>query len=467
VAGKLAARASSHAHPHRGVVPREAQTWEKGDLLRRVSRALDFAAQAVQSLPTDGWPEAEGAESQRPLGALYEKVVAETAMLLISAASVQDVDKGIEERVRHLAAHLIPLARSESMLAGICADPGRAAHLAVAHAVLSRLGYTDALVDQLLVESTALGDQFGAELPQDRLELEWVTRMWGGRTPARPERGLLARSMLGRRLDILGCGRFDVYSFTHAIMYANDFGGRRASLPRPSSAIAADADAALALSLDIDDFDVTAEVAMTWPLLSLAWSPAATFAFGLLAAADDELGFVPGPTFNPKHYEASMAGEQTRHSLATSYHTTYMMGILCAAVLRRRCFPFKTVPLAGSAGCGLALARLLDRDIAEPRWRAAFDALGPGQQNAVAPLVVTVLLRRAKDRGDLRRVRTVLELALTHGLAEGPAVQQAVALLRRSAFLSRIVSDKCRTPIRPAEHVTCARGRPPFRKSNA
>jgi hypothetical protein len=202
----------------------------------------------------------------------------------------------------------------------------------------------------------------------------------------------------------------------------------------------------LALSLDIDDFDVTAEVTMTWPLLALAWSPTATFAFGLLAAADDELGFVPGPTFNPKQYEASMADERTRHSLATSYHTTYMMGILCAAALRRRSFPFKAVPLGGSAGCGSALARLLDRDIAEPRWRAAFDALGPGQQNAVAPLVLTVLLRRAKDRGDLRRMRTVLELALAHELARGPAVQQAVALLRRSASLSRIVSEKSRTP---------------------
>ena len=160
----------------RGVVPREAQRREKSDLLRRVSRVLDFAAQAVQSLPTHGWPEAEGAESKSPLGALYEKVVAETAMLLVSAASVQDVDERLEERVRHLAALLVPFARSESMLAGMCADPSRAAHCAVAHAVLSRLGYTDALVDQLLLESTALGNQFGAELPQDRLEQEWVTQ---------------------------------------------------------------------------------------------------------------------------------------------------------------------------------------------------------------------------------------------------------------------------------------------------
>jgi hypothetical protein len=406
---------------------------------------LDFAAQAVQSLPADGCPEAEGVESRSPLGALCEKVVAETAMLLACASSVQDADDGLRERVGDIAALLVPLARSESILGGVCADPGRAAHCALAHAVLSRLGYTDPLVDRLLLESMALGKQFGAELPLDRIEQEWIRRMWGGGAPARPERGLLGRSILGRQLDVLGCTRFDVYSFTHAIMYATDFGGRRTNLPRPSQVIATDADAALALSLDIDDFDVTAEVTLTWPMLGLAWSPTATFAFGLLTTADDDLGFVPGPAFDPKHFETLAANERSRYALATSYHTTYVMGILCAAALRRRCQPLKYVPSAVSAcsaGSGLALMRLIDRENAEPRWRAAFDALNPGQQDAVGPLVLTILLRRAKDRGDLRAVRTALELALVHSLAKGPAAQHAIALLRRSASLSRIVREK-------------------------
>jgi len=233
-------------------------------------------------------------------------------------------------------------------------------------------------------------------------------------------------------------------------MYATDFGARRASLPRPSSAIAADADAALALSLDIDDLDVAAEVTMTWPLLGPVWSPTATFAFGLLAAADDELGFVPGPTFNPDHYKTSTVDERLRHQFATSYHTNYLMGILCAAALRWRCYPLKAVPLSGSPSSGLALVRMLDREITGRRWRTAFDALSPGQQDALGPLVLTILLRRAKDRGDLRGMRTALELALAHGLAEGPAVKQSVALLRRSASLSRIIRAKSCPPERQA-----------------
>jgi hypothetical protein len=404
---------------------------------------LDFVAQAVHTLGTDGWPETDDAESKSSFSVSYEKVVAETAMLLFCAASVQHLSNGLRERVGNLVALLAPLARSESMLASLCAEPGLAHDHAVAHAVVSRLGYPDPLVDRLLLECRALDSRFGPErLPLSRLEQEWLARVWGACTPVCPERGLLGRSILGRPMDVLGATRFDVYSFTHAIIYATDFGGRRIRLPRAKSIIAADADAALGLSLDIDDFDVTAELTMTWPMLPLRWSPTATFAFGLLAAAHDQLGFLPGPTFELKQYQALSGDARLHYIFTTSYHTTYVMGMLCAAALREGYCPPKVVSAAGSAGSGSALVNLLEDTGKRPRWRAAFDLLSPGQQDAVVPLVLTILLRRAKDRADLRGLRTVLEVALAHRLVEGPAMKQATAFLRRSALLSRIRSEK-------------------------
>jgi hypothetical protein len=428
---------------HCRVKSHEAPIWEAGDLVHRVSQVLDFAVQAVQSLPRDGWPEPADAEAKSPPGVLYEKVVAETAMLLVCTASVQHVNEGLRERVGDLLALVAPLARNESMLAGVCVDPGLAYDRAVAHAVVSRLGHPDPLVDRLLADSKALDGQFGPErLPLCRLEQEWLARVWGGCTKAHPERGLLSRSMLGRQMDVLGATRFDVYSFTHAIIYATDFGGRRIRLPRPASAIAAEADAALGLSLDVDDFDITAELCMTWPMLTLAWSPTSIFAFGLLAATYDRLGFLPGPTFASNSYEALTSDERSRYMFATCYHTTYVMGMLCAATLREGCRPPKAIAVANSAGSGAALVRLLEETAEHPRWRPAFHALDPVQQDELAPLVLTILLRRAKDRSDLREMRTTLELALAHGLIEGPSVQQAIALLRRSALLSRILGEK-------------------------
>ena len=107
--------------------------------------------------------------------------------------------------------------------------PGMARDHAFAHLLLSRLGYPDPSIDQLLSESLAIGANFGpARLPHHQLEQEWLAHIWSvGEAPARRDLQLVATSMLGRPLDALGCGRLDIYEFTHAVMYASDFGARR------------------------------------------------------------------------------------------------------------------------------------------------------------------------------------------------------------------------------------------------
>ncbi len=386
---------------------------------------------------------AQDDESAGPLGALYEKVVSETAMLLQCVASVPGLVADVRLRVADLAEQLIPFARSEFMLAGLSADPGLAADRVVAHAVLSHLGHPDPDVDRLVNEARPSGPQFGPErVAFLRLEEAWLGRLWPPCATSVSERGLVGRSMLGRPMDTLGSTRIDVYAFTHAVMYASDFGARRARLPRARATIAAEADASLALSLDVDDCDLAAELAMTGPMLATTWSPTATFAFGLLAVAQDRWGFVPGPSFNAAVFEASSASERARIALADCYHTTFVMGMLCAASLRRGACPPRRVPSRGSVGAGDALMQLIERSEGEPRWRAEFSSLSARQQDALALLPLTTLLRSAKDRGDLAGVRTALEVALEHGLTDAPAVRQSVALLRRSAILAGIVGAR-------------------------
>jgi hypothetical protein len=247
---------------------------------------------------------------------------------------------------------------------------------------------------------------------------------------------MLADSMLGRSMDALGSTRLDIYAFTHAVMYASDLGGRKVVLPRGFGAVTADADAALAYSLDANDFDLTAEILMTWPMLRLRWSSAATFAFGILAKVEDGLGFLPGSTFDPGRYEALEGAERMRYALMTSYHTAYVMGYLCAAALRQGCAPPAAVATAQRArGAEAVVLRLLSREDMTPCWREPFGALSSGQQESVAPWLVAVLLRRARTQGNLSLVREALEISLVHDLIDGPAPGQAAALLRRSEAL--------------------------------
>ena len=249
--------------------------------------------------------------------------------------------------------------------------------------------------------------------------------------------------MLGRPVDVLGATRLDFYAFTHVVMYASDLGERRVRLPRPSAAVAADAEAALAYSLDTNDFDLAAEAVLTWPMLN-CWSPAATFAFGLLAAVEDRFGFLPGLGFYPAHYQG-LTGRAV-HALATSYHTVYVMGFLCAATLREGRAPPATVPPARRAtGAGGAILRLLDADspaavperaVPAPRSPPAGRGRFPGARDRAAS---------GADEGRLRRVRRALEVALAHGLG-GPAPMQAAALLRRAGTLNKLLGRKATAP---------------------
>jgi hypothetical protein len=242
-------------------------------------------------------------------------------------------------------------------------------------------------------------------------------------------------------MDAFGSTRVDIYAFTHAIMYASDLGGRRVVLPRRAHAIAADADVALAFSLDSNDFDLSAEILLTWPMLGLSWSAAAIFAFQVLADVEDQIGFLPGSAFNLERYHILTGEKRKQFALVTSYHTAFVMGFLCAAALKRGRTPPASVPPARrSHGAAAAILHLVGAETPAPCWRKLFSALSPHQQDSIASLVLTTNLRRAKTKGDLGLLQKQLEIALVHDLVDSPAVKQAAALLRRVQAL-KIVGD--------------------------
>lgn len=245
--------------------------------------------------------------------------------------------------------------------------------------------------------------------------------------------------MLGRPLDALAATREDVYAFTHAVMYVSDMGARRPPLPRPIAEIVGDAEAALAFSLDGDDFDLTAELLFTWPMLRAPWTPAATFGFGVLVDVEDELGFVPGSSFDAARYEDLDGVAREDYRLLTSYHTVYVMGILYAAVLAQKFAPPPDVPVSpcmGASGSAFHPPRPIDES--GPRWRQAFANLEAGQRDSLADLLIAFGLRRAATSGDAPQVRSLLQAAVECDRIDGSSVRQAAGLLRRMALLSSL-----------------------------
>jgi hypothetical protein len=242
--------------------------------------------------------------------------------------------------------------------------------------------------------------------------------------------------MLGRPVAALSVRREDAYAFTHALMYVTDLGARRTRFPRPSAAMLGDAEAALAHRMDADDFDLAGELLLTWPYLRRPWSTAAEFSFQVLADVEDKVGFLPAPITRAERYRNLKGEERTRYGLATAYHTAYVMGLLCAAML---CTPPRRATEGGDLAAAHdavgALLPYLDGD-KTPHWQAFFDRLAPAGKTGLAPWLLTIALQRAAASIDFAKVRALLELAVRFRIAEGPAPRQAANLLRRAALYS-------------------------------
>src|SRR5258708_33578360 len=92
--------------------------WERTDLVKRLCHALDIAKQAVEHLAPNGYMDPDEPRNNiRP-----EKLISETAVLLVAASTAAHHDE-VRARSQCLAEMLIPHARSERMLLGLCLEP--------------------------------------------------------------------------------------------------------------------------------------------------------------------------------------------------------------------------------------------------------------------------------------------------------------------------------------------------------
>lgn len=407
------------------------------ELLTRLTGCLEFALTFIESTRELDRCQTPGIDRTRIQTVLRDKIVAETAVLALCASAAAAAHSNIADLVAAIAKAIIPLARSSDVVSALCLDPGNSYEHAVSHVILTHLGFPDSYIDELLGQ--CLRDTRGSgpeRMPHRILEQQWLARLNGDTTILdRHEESVLLCSMLGRPLDALRSSRMDVYGFTHAVMYASDFGLRRPRLPRPAAAVLADAETALAVALHMADWDLSAEALLAWPMLGLSWSSSATFAFELLIQVQREDRFLPGRSFDRSHYDRLRQDEKLQYLYTTSYHATYVMGMLCAVMLREQQSPLVGKPVQKKYGkANIALCKLI-RSCAKPqRWLAEMDALLPATRwDSLAPLLLVIILREASAEADLSTVRCALEIAVEHKLATLPVAVQAASLLARAS----------------------------------
>lgn len=406
--------------------------WEQNNLIHRLCHALEIASLTVEHLVPAGYTDPKNSSASiRP-----EKPIAETAVLL-HGATVAIEHPEVNARIHRVACQLAPHARSPQIRLGLALNPALAFDYSLAHIVLTRLGYPDADFDNLLSQCRSAQAHAGRErLPHRVLEQEWIDTLWKECGPdghRRLERAARL-SILGQPMDLFAATGDDLYAFTHAIMYVTGFQQNPALLPRSRAVLLAEAEAVLARCLDAQDYDLAGEILLAWPFTGKHWSPAATFAFHVLAEVEDKAGFLPTPATRVSELQTREGADRTHYLLATAYHTAYVMGLLCAAALLPGCVPPASISTKqGTPGSARQLLPLLDDNSMAPHWRDAFDKLDSPQADTLAGLLFNIAMQRSVIRHDFAALDQVLRLGHTLGLAITPAASQAAELLERIA----------------------------------
>lgn len=412
----------------------EEAHWNKDDLARRLCHALKSAQLAIQHLASSGYRDNDNpGNNVRP-----EKVISETAFLLFVASTAVQSEE-VSSCINSVAQLLIPYARSERMRLGVCLEPSLALDYAQAHICLKRIGYPDPGFDELLEQSGLSQARKGRERPPHRvLEQEWLLE--GGGSERRSRSWPSAKNCVLRQpMDLLGGGREDIYAFTHALMYISDFNVCPRSLPRRRSIILGEAEAALARCLDEEDYDLAGEILLAWPLTGKSWSAASAFGFRVLAHIEDQAGFLPGSSEHLKSLNRFEGEGRLDYLVATSYHTMFVMGLLCAVALQPGRTPPANIPTnRRTLGCAEWLLQLLDADQKNAGWREEVESLSNSERDALAGFLLNIALyRRAKTR-DFSVMRELLVRAYELGLANMTSCSQAAEMLQRIATFAEI-----------------------------
>lgn len=420
---------------------RHHESWAEADLEDRLCRALDVAARAVDALGVDGYLESDREEDRiQP-----EKVVTETALLLLAAyvasggADCVAARGGIRRRVHQLAEKLSPIARSERTMLAMCVQPSLALDFAAAHIYLTRMGYPDLRFDRVFHKTIWDGVRPTKErTPHRSLEQEWL--LWMGSVPQNRNgrQQALRFSALACPMDLLNGSRDDVYAFTHALLYGRDLDCMPLPLPRTRDEVLGEAEAALARCLDEEDYDLAGEVLLAWPYTGSAsgagpvWSPAAAFGFEVLTRVEDRAGFLPSPATRVDKLRSLLGEERQKYLLASSYHTVYVMGLLCAAALcPGKAPPARVAAVSSSAGAAKRMLAHLPVEAQLTHWHEQFRLLDVEQQDGLAGLVFQIAMRRKIKARDYAGLAELLGEADEWGLTDCPMASQAASMLFR------------------------------------
>jgi hypothetical protein len=398
-------------------------------LANRLSHSLEFSKRAIQHLIL----EKKSASEDDPWYVRPEKIIAESAFLLVFANEVKNYEQ-VSAAFDSLVEILEPLARSEAMFLNVCLKPALALDYAHSHICLSYLGYPDIKFDDALKDALNSEAANGIERPPYRmLEREWLRSIWEGKPTKDGFDFWMPLSCLNNQVDLFSDGSDGVYALTHAIMYTAFWGEEISNLniTKQLSTV----ETLLVRFMDEQNYDIAGELLMAWPLLRTPMPPTARFALECILKIEERVGFLPAPGLNRSMVDGKEIEERRTYIYSINYHTVMVMGLLCASLLRNdSCFA-GNIKMSEANYSKRLKTFLLDElyDGKQAHWIEFFSALDLEKKQELIPWLYQSFLGRYVISKRYGHVKKILELGKGSNLENIPASRQANELLCRLA----------------------------------
>jgi hypothetical protein len=354
-----------------------------------------------------------------------DKFIAETALLLRSVIGLFECStKAVHSKSLEIAEILAPHARSKRLALACLAHPGLSLDYLAPHIIMSSAGFPNQKFDGFLkIARSSTLTTCRERLPHRELEQSWLAYL-SGETFSSEDK--ISATVLNHSLDVLFSSRDDIYAFTHALMYATDFGQKELIPTIEKETLASLAEGALVGALESDDFDLAGELLMTWPFLRINFSPIAAFCFDVLCSIEDQAGILPSFSLDQREYVSlTNDDDKSAYLTAAGYHTAYVMGLLCTGLLRAKT---AIETSHGYPAVDFKTMELLDDSASKtPQWHLHFKRLNSTQQNEVLRFVFDAKIKKSAVILDMSGIRhsltTYSKLSRPHGMLQLQAAQ--------------------------------------------
>lgn len=231
---------------------------------------------------------------------------------------------------------LSEFTRTQANFLEIINNPQKLTRLGQIHIFLTKAGNKNAEWDALIQKMFTKGYGENSERILTRLfDKNWFNHLLFNENIYVVD-DIIKYSILNSRCHPIYMSVSEMYAYTHTLMYISNFGKTEIKNNPENSSVKNIINSSLLFQLTEENFDLLGEFLMNYSYVENEWNFISYISWKHFTSTWDELGFLPGVSFDSQVYTQLSNEEKSAYAFKEVYHTNLVAGILCVNILESR-----------------------------------------------------------------------------------------------------------------------------------